>query len=209
MEQVQRAYSLFEVKAMDGGRRTFKGWATTPSVDRVGDTINPLGVSFKNPMALLHQHQHDMPIGLVKFGTPTKKGIEFDAEVPEIEEPGLLKDRIDMAWGEIKYGLVRAVSIGFRPLKYAFKDDGGIDYQEIEVYELSSVTVPALPDAVITQVRSMREGRLPADVIQQIKSCDYAIRKTGPVQLINRAAYQPRDPRAPIKLIAPSDAVRL
>jgi HK97 family phage prohead protease len=199
--KLERAYSLFEVKAMDAGRRTFKGWATTPSVDRMGDTINPLGVSFKNPLALLHQHRHDSPIGLVQFEKPTKRGIEFNAEVPEIEEPGLLKDRIDLAWGEIKYGLVRAVSIGFRPMKYAFKDDGGIDYQEIEVYELSSVTVPALPDAVITQVKSMREGRLPADVIQQIKSCDYALRKSGPVQLITRAADVPRDLKGAIPLI--------
>jgi len=53
-----------------------------------------------------------------------------------------LKDRLDTAWGEIELGIVRAVSIGFRPLKYAFNDNGGVEYQEIEVYELSPVSVP-------------------------------------------------------------------
>ena len=165
----QRAYALFEVKALAEDQRTFKGWATTPATDRVGDTINPLGAKFKNPLVLLHQHRNDQPIGQVVFGAPTAKGIEFSASIPAIEEPGLLRDRVDMAWGEIKYGLVRAVSIGFKPIKYAFKDDGGVDYQEVEIFELSSVSIPALPQAVITQVKSMHGGPLPREVISSIK----------------------------------------
>lgn len=180
----QRAYTAFEVKALDASKRTFKGWATTPSVDRVGDVINPLGASFKNPLPLLHQHRHDAPIGLVRFSKPTAKGIEFDAEIPTIDEPGPLKDRLDTAWGEIQHGLVRAVSIGFRPIKYAFKEDGGIDFQEVEIYELSSVSIPALPEAVITQVKSMAGGVLPREVINQIKALDHSARRNGPVQLV-------------------------
>lgn len=173
MEKMQRAYSAFEVKAIDNSRRTFKGWATTPATDRYGDEIDPMGAKFKNPLPLLHQHRHDQVIGTVRFGKPTAKGIEFEAEIPVIQEPGPLKDRVDTAWGEIKHGLVRAVSIGFRPLKYAFKDDGGIDFSEIEVLEMSSVTIPALPEAVITQVKSMA-GALPRDAIKTIKSMDSA-----------------------------------
>lgn len=170
--EVQRAYSAFEVKALDSKKRTFKGWATTPAVDRVGDVINPLGASFKNPLPLLHGHRHDSPIGTVTFGKPTAKGIEFDAEIPVIDEPGPLKDRLDTAWGEIQHGLVRAVSIGFRPIKYAFKDDGGIDFQEVEIFELSSVAIPALPQAVITQVKSLQGAPLPRDVIKLIKHAE-------------------------------------
>lgn len=75
MELATRAYAALEVKALGDGKRTFSGWATTPAVDRIGDTIDPMGVTFKNPMALLHQHRHDMPIGTVMFGKPTAKGI--------------------------------------------------------------------------------------------------------------------------------------
>lgn len=189
--KIERAYSLFEVKAMDGERRTFRGWATTPATDRVGDTINPLGASFKNPLPLLHQHRHDEPIGLVRFDKPTAKGIEFEAEIPIIEESGPLKDRVDTAWGEIKHGLVRAVSIGFRSLKHAYRDDGGIDFQEIEIYELSSVSIPALPEAIITQVKSMQGSALPADLIHQIRTLDHGARRTGPVPLVAREYNAP------------------
>jgi HK97 family phage major capsid protein/HK97 family phage prohead protease len=149
---MNRAYSLIEVKTLDESKRTFSGWATTPDVDRVNDTINPLGATFKNPLVLLHQHDTSSPIGTVKFKKPTKDGIEFQAEIPNIKQPGPLKDRVDTAWGEVQAGLIRAVSIGFRPVKYAFKDDGGLDFQEIEIFELSTVSIPANASALITSV---------------------------------------------------------
>lgn len=179
MELANRAYAAFEVKALDSDRRTFSGWATTPALDRMGDTINPLGISFKNPLVLLHGHRHDLPIGSVAFQTPTKKGIKFDAEIPVVdEEYASLRDRVNTAWGELKYGLVRAVSIGFNPIKYAFTDDG-VDYQEIEAYELSTVAIPALPEAVITAVKSMND--LPRTAVAHIKHFDLQ----GAVHLIS------------------------
>ena len=176
--EVQRAYAAFTVKALDNSRRTFSGWATTPATDRVGDTIDPLGATFKNPLVLLHQHRHDQPIGRVNFKKPTAKGIEFEAEIPVVDEPGSFKDRVDTAWAEIKHGVVRGVSIGFRAIKYAFRDDGGIDYQEVEIYELSSVSVPALPQAVISAVKSMHGGALSRDVVELIRAADCGPGKT-------------------------------
>lgn len=168
---MNRAYSLLAVeKAVDdGGKRRFSGWATTPELDRVSDTIDPMGAKFTNPLVLLHQHNHDAPIGSVTFKKPSKKGIEFEAEIPVIAESGPLKDRVDTAWGEIKSGLVRAVSIGFRALKYAFKEDGGIEFQEIEVYELSTVSIPANAGALITSVKSIdRELRQAAGIAEPV-----------------------------------------
>jgi HK97 family phage prohead protease len=150
-----RAYSVLDVKAFDEDSRKFSGVATTPSVDRVGDIIDPMGVKFSNPMPLLHQHRHDAPIGTVRFKKPTKDGIEFDAEIAKVDEPGPLKDRVDTAWGEIRHGLVRATSIGFRPVEYSFMDNGGVRYSEVEVYELSTVTVPANADALISTIKSL------------------------------------------------------
>ena len=196
---VQRAYSLFEVRELSDEKRTFSGWATTPAVDRMGDTVNPLGISFKNPLPLLHQHNHNEPIGLAMFDKPTAKGVKFTAEIPVIEEPGALKDRVDAAWGEIKHGLVRAVSIGFRAIKYSFMDNGGIDYEESEVYELSAVTIPAQAEAIISAVKSM-DRPLSRDVIEQIKSLDFASRKSGPVQLI---APQQKNLNGAVRLIRP------
>jgi HK97 family phage prohead protease len=157
-----RAYSILEVKSVDEETRVIRGIATTPSVDREGDINDPLGVKFNNPLAFLWQHQHDKPIGSVKFDKPTAKGIEFEAEIAKSDEPGTLKDRLDEAWQSIKAGLVRAVSIGFRPIEYSFMDNGGIRYSETEVYELSAVTIPANADAIITTVKSI-DARLRHD----------------------------------------------
>jgi HK97 family phage prohead protease len=173
-----RGYSAFQVKAVDEGARRFTGWATTPSTDRVGDTINPMGASFQNPIVLLHQHKHDKPIGRVMLKKPTAKGIEFEAEIPNVADPGEFKDRVDLAWDEIRHGVVRAVSIGFRPIKYAYKEDGGIDFQEIEIYELSTVSVPALPQAIITSIKSMEP--ISADVVRMIAESE----RSGAVKLL-------------------------
>lgn len=177
VEKEYRAYSLFEVKSLDATQRTFKGWATTPAIDRVGDTVDPLGATFADTLPLLHQHNHSLPIGLVKFGKPTRKGIEFQAELPAIQEDGPLKDRVDTAWGELKYGLVRAVSIGFRPIEYEYNEAGGLDFKKVEIYELSIASVPALPAAVITQVKAMDGG---ARMVERAKPTAVRLVKATP-----------------------------
>ena len=152
-----RAYSILEIKAVDDDARVIRGVATTPSVDRVGDIIDPLGVKFSNPLAFLWQHQHDKPVGTCEFGQATANGIPFVATLlhPDSVESVSLKDRLQEAWDSVKTGLVRAVSVGFRPIEWTFMEAGGIHYVESEVFELSAVTIPANADAVITAVKSI------------------------------------------------------
>jgi HK97 family phage major capsid protein/HK97 family phage prohead protease len=161
---MDRMYSILTVKAVEDDERVIRGTATTPRPDRVGDIVEPLGVQFKNPMPLLHQHDSDKPVGSVTFDAPTKDGITFTARLPKITEPGPLKDRVDTAWGEVKAGLVRAVSIGFRALDdgYEFMKGGGIRFLKTEVLELSLVTVPANADAMISTVKSIDAALLAA-----------------------------------------------
>jgi len=147
-------HSILSVKALEEEKRIIRGIATTPRPDRVGDIVEPLGVKFTNPMPLLHQHRNSEPVGTVKFDAPTEAGITFEAEIPVIETPGPLRDRVETAWGEVKAGLVRAVSIGFRILEYATMESGGWRIIESEAVELSLVTVPANSDAVISAIRS-------------------------------------------------------
>lgn len=152
---MNRAYSVLAVKSVQDDKRIISGIATTPTVDRVGDIIEPLGVKFKNPLPLLWQHRHDQPIGTVKFEKPTKDGIVFEAEIPIVEEPGALRDRIEEAWQSIRMGLVRAASIGFRPIEYSYMENGGVRFSEVEVYELSAVTIPANAEAIISTIKSL------------------------------------------------------
>lgn len=159
---MERAYSRFEIKAVGDEARTISGWATTPSVDRVGDVVESMGVQYKNPLPLLWQHEHDQPVGLVEFGKPTPKGVPFTATFANVTGPVGLKNRIDEAWESVKAGLVRAVSIGFRSLE-SEQIDGtwGVRYLKTEVYELSLVTIPANADATIATIKSFDIG-LPA-----------------------------------------------
>lgn len=160
-DTMNRAYALLTVKAVQDDRRIITGIATTPSPDRVGDIVEPLGVKFNNPMPLLHQHKAELPVGTVTFQRPTKDGIKFEARLPNIEVDGPLKDRVDMAWQEIKAGLVRGVSIGFRSLEASMMEDGGIHFLGIEVMEMSLVTIPANADTVIQTIKQYDVG-LPA-----------------------------------------------
>ena len=156
MGTVHRAYALFHVKSVDADRRVISGIATTPEPDRVGDIIEPLGVSFKNPLPLLLFHDAKKPVGFTTFKKPTKAGIEFTATLPTIDEPGTLKDRVDEAWQSIKSGLVSGVSIGFRAIEEAFnKETGGFRFLKTEVMELSLVTVPANASATIHSIKAI------------------------------------------------------
>jgi HK97 family phage major capsid protein/HK97 family phage prohead protease len=157
---LNRAYSLLDIKSVSDEQRIITGTATTPTPDRVGDIVEPLGVKFKNPMPLLWQHRSDAPVGTVKFDKPTKDGITFQAKLPKIDEPGPLKDRVDTAWGEVKTGLVRAVSIGFRSIEYSRMEDGGLRFIESEVLELSLVTIPAQAEATIQTIKSIDAEQL-------------------------------------------------
>lgn len=154
MTALHRAYSVLDLKQVDDEKRIITGMATTPTPDRMGDIIEPLGVKFANPLSFLWQHRHDSPVGTVAFDKPTKAGVKFEGQIVNVPEPGRLKDRIDEAWQSVKYGLVRAVSIGFRGLEYSFMEGGGIRWSEIEVIELSLVTIPANAEATITAIKS-------------------------------------------------------
>lgn len=181
---MNRAYSALHVKDIseDGSVVRIKGIASTPTVDRMGDIVNPMGARFKTPMPLLWQHQHDKPVGHVVFAKPSKSGIPFEAEIPIIKEAGVLKDRVDEAIQSLRHRLVAFTSIGFSAVPDAMKRlaGGGYEFTEWNWHELSLVTIPAQPDAVITSVKSLGEGDMPEQLsreqVSKIKSIDNELR---------------------------------
>jgi uncharacterized protein len=152
-----RAFSLLAVKDVNDERREVSGVASTPTVDRVGDIVEPTGAKFQTPMPLLMYHDNQKPVGSVDFAKPTKRGIPFKASIPEVVEPGVIQDRVNEAWHSLKYRLIGAVSIGFRAMKDGVEllDDGGLRFKEWEWLELSLVSVPANPEALIHSFKSM------------------------------------------------------
>ena len=42
-QSVERAFTRIEVKGVKEAKREITGWATTPTTDRVGDIVDPMG----------------------------------------------------------------------------------------------------------------------------------------------------------------------
>lgn len=162
-DHVHRAYSVIDVKSIDEEARSIKGIASTPSTDRQGDIVEPMGAKFKTPMPLLWQHDTYSPVGIVTYAEKSEDGIPFEATIAEVDGPPALKNRLDEAWASLKAGLVRGVSIGFRSLeREPIKGTDGIRFKRWEWLELSLVTIPANAEATITSIKSFDDLALRA-----------------------------------------------
>lgn len=151
----RRAYSQLELKSVDDDKRVLTGIASTPTVDRMGDIVEPKGAEFKLPIPFLWQHDSSQPVGHVTKARVTSAGIEVEVQIARIEEPGRLKDRIDEAWQSIKSGLVRGLSIGFSPIESArIEGSYGNRFLKWSWLELSGVTIPANAEASILAIKS-------------------------------------------------------
>jgi HK97 family phage major capsid protein/HK97 family phage prohead protease len=151
-----RAYAVLHIKAVDPDQRTIAGIASTPEPDRMGDVVEPLGITYKNPLPLLLYHDAKKPVGQVTFKKPTADGLAFTATFPAVPDPGTLRDRVDEAWQSVKAGLLAGVSIGFRSIEEAFnKDTGGFRFLKTEILELSLVAIPANAGATIQSIKSL------------------------------------------------------
>jgi HK97 family phage prohead protease len=144
-----KSWSTLEIKSIDESTRVIKGIASTPTTDRAGDIVEPKGARFTLPIPLLSQHDHSAPIGMVRSARVTDAGIEIEAEIPKGSGLGY----VEKAWGQIKAGLVRGLSIGFRATKAEPLKGGGYRFKEWQWLELSAVTIPCNAEANIVSVK--------------------------------------------------------
>lgn len=192
-----KAYSLMHVKAVDDEKRIISGTATTPTPDRVGDVVEPVGAVFRGPINLHLYHKHDLPVGNVEFGRATKDGIPFTATLPHVFESGAVKDRVEEAWHSVKYKLLGAVSIGFRAMEDGVEllKSGGLRFTKWEMLELSLVSVPANPDAILSSFKSADSSAIRSalgfypqsederqDVIKSLSCGSVRLRQKSPYQ---------------------------
>lgn len=153
---VHRAYGLLEVKQLDERERIVSGIATTPTPDRMGDVVEPMGARFNLPIPLLYQHSAAQPVGEVFEARPSKDGIAVKARIFKASESRTLKERLDEAWESVKIGLLKGFSIGFAPIGMPEQlKDFSYRYKAWEWLELSLVTIPANAEATISTVKSL------------------------------------------------------
>lgn len=147
----------FVSKIEDGGQpRTKRFTITTGAVDRDGDTIDVSGWDIaqyvKNPVVLWAHDSRSLPIGkaLEVITGPDKLSALDEFTTRDLNPLG------DMVFNLVDQGFLNAVSVGFRPTKWAFNEDRGsggwmpaYDFMEQELLEHSVVPVPANPEALI------------------------------------------------------------
>lgn len=147
---------------MDKIQKTFEtrqddGWwiASTRDVDRQMDIVEPRGLvldNYQRNNLLLWAHDYSSPHAVI--GRAVELSVT-DQEVkirPEWREPASDSDPMHIIRGLIDSGLVRALSIGFRPLEAIDNAYGGKTYSRAELLEISLVPVPAQQNAVREQL---------------------------------------------------------
>ena len=156
-----RKQMIAPAEAIGTDARALRFTISTPCVDREQDRIALAGWDLanyrRNPVVLWGHDASRLPIGrafdLAIEDAALKASIEFiPADTPEA---GAFADAV---YRLARNGFLGATSVGFRPVKWDFTDDPerggddwfpGIDFEEQELVELSVVTVPANPDAMI------------------------------------------------------------
>ena len=184
---LDRAYATLEVKSFDGDLREIEGVATTPCTDRNGDIVECRGAEFTLPLPLLWQHGQADPVGEVVDAQITATGIRIKARFAKVDEPGVLRDRLDYAWQSVKARLVRGLSIGFKPLDMV-PLKRGYHIKRWQWAELSAVTIPMNMEATITNIKSAALGHSPRPALRALSETpDADLYRTN-----HRARDQPR-----------------
>jgi HK97 family phage prohead protease len=119
------------------------------SVDRMGDVIEPGGWELanfrRNPVALFG-HNANYPIGTWRDVT-----IDGDQLRGRLELMPPVSDRLRELHAAVAAGVLRSVSVGFRPIEFAELEGskiGGLHFTKSELLECSLVSVPANPNAL-------------------------------------------------------------
>ena len=153
----------FEVKAMgddedDAG--TFEGMASTDDLDLHGDIVSPS--AFKacikangGKCKLLWNHDsHSMPVGVVEEMKVVKGGLWVKGRLTmKNQKPRELRECL-------KDGSVDQMSIGFWTLDSEVMHKDGEQYRvinKLELREISLVNFPANPNAMVTDIKSIRD----------------------------------------------------
>ena len=149
----QQAYSTFEIKSVDPEQRIIVGIASTPDTDRGGDEMDPKGAQFTLPMPF--RWEHKSTVGEVFAAHVTDAGIEIQAKIATIPEPGDLQKQVDFAWQSIKHKLARGLSIGWKPITATRNKSGGLTVSKWSWLETSAVSIPMNAGATIALIKSL------------------------------------------------------
>ena len=161
---VRKQYASDNVKAIDEENRQIEFVISTEAVDRYSDIVQVRGISLdnylKNSVVLFsHDNHQPPPAKCVEIKKrPKKRQLVATAQFPtrDVYEFG------DTLYNLYKEGYMRATSIGFKPIEYAWAEEEepeseakGLIFKKSELLEWSLVSVGANPEALVAAKKSI------------------------------------------------------
>lgn len=151
-----------ELKADDSG--TVEGYGSVfGGLDSYGDTIEPGAFSAsiaKRRPKMLWQHRMDKVIGTWDVVTEDSKGLHVKGRIADIE---LGREAREL----IKMGALDGLSIGYRTIRDEMRGNNRI-LKEVDLWEVSFVTIPADAAATVTGVKSLATERECEDALRDM-----------------------------------------
>lgn len=150
-------------------------YASTKDKDRWSDIVEPeafknaLSMYMLNPIVLL-QHDMDKPIGIVEEAKIDDNGLYIKAKITENE---------DWVFSKLVNGVLRSFSIGYRVKDYEDRDIYNSDWEyawsdfvikELELYEISIVSVPMNPYALMKSMADCFEKEEEVEETQEVET---------------------------------------
>lgn len=157
MKKMNFKSAAFELEGGDEKQRMVKGYASVfGNLDSDSDTIQKgafkrtikaWGPDGANRIKLVSQHNISEPVGKITMLKEDDNGLYMEAQFGT-HTAG--EDHYRM----VKEGILTEFSIGFTSSDYDDNDDGGYNFKEIKLYEVSLVTVASNDEALVTGVKT-------------------------------------------------------
>lgn len=156
-----RKQLIAPARVIDGEMRALRFTISTADIDREQDRIDLAGWDLRNfvrnPVVLWGHDASRLPIGRAFDVTIEDNALKASIEFIPTDTPegGAFAESV---YRLARSGFIAATSVGFRPLKWDYTRDPargaddwfpGIDFEQQELVELSVVTVPANPEALM------------------------------------------------------------
>jgi HK97 family phage prohead protease len=161
---------------------TFSGLASTfGNIDEDNEIIMPGAFSKTikewrksgRDVPMLWQHDRTNPIGIFKNLIETDIGLEVTGHFPVKRKDRFVEDKVIPQLG---IGSVRTMSIGFNVEKWFVNEArDNVELHEIKLVEVSLVTTPANPLAVITSLKAANLTKYKVRDLEKILTKDGAI----------------------------------
>jgi HK97 family phage prohead protease len=179
---VRRSTATGAVKFIGVGERQIRVIASDATPDRMGDVLDPYGCDLenyrRNPIVLA-QHDANQPVARCSNIKVQDGAVMALIDFP----PAGVSARSDEYLALAKSGVVSAVSVGFLPQERKPITGGGYCFTKWEMLELSLVSVPANPSALVTERSFTGSSTRAADLIRLrslLGRVDAALGRGGP-----------------------------